>query len=73
MIDSKVNTAAIIAGERCTDGQEATEHLGVDPRQMEMRAREGEAPKCKPVPLHRASRLAWIDIMRPLLKVMFLI
>jgi hypothetical protein len=64
MSDSKVHTAAIIAGGRCTDGQKAAEHFGVDHRQMQMRTREGEAPKCKPVPLHWASRLALIDISR---------
>ena len=63
-INSEVNIAVVPAGGWCTCREEAAEHYCINHRSIHMRTRDGEAPKCKPVPLHRVSRLAWIDIMR---------
>jgi hypothetical protein len=30
-----------------------------------VQTKDGEDPECEPVPLHCASRLAWIDITQP--------
>jgi hypothetical protein len=57
-IDSKANMTNTCAGGRSSDRGETSKHNYVNHRLTHMRTGDGEAPKCKPVPLQRASRHA---------------
>lgn len=61
-IDSKVNFAAVFAGVWRTCREEAGKHYCISHRSVHLQRKDSEAPKPNPVPGHRASRHAWIDI-----------
>lgn len=62
VVDSKANIAVVLAGGWCTYREGVGEHYYINHRSVYSQVRDNKGPKCKCVPLHRASQHAGTDV-----------